>query len=92
MRPYRHSYFTPLAIFVMMAASLVFFLPAAISMNSQNALSTAQGNAPAPDVMVYKWNDGDPMADKKEKGSLPLRTAAIIGRSAAGIAAHAVHH
>jgi len=81
MRHGRHSFFPPLAMLMMIAASLIFFLPAAISMNSQAPFAASEATATA------SANADDLAAIKNEKGSLSLKTAAIVGSSAAALAA-----
>ena len=81
-----------LTLFLMIAVLLVFFLPAAISMNT----STDEKTIPDINSSVYhsgSW-DGIPLQNgvqtsslKNEKGSLSLRTAAIVGSSAVDAAA-----
>jgi hypothetical protein len=56
----------PLAIFLMIVASLVFFLPAAISMNTQTSMSETQ--------LL-------PSEVTNNNGDTPLRAAAIIATS-----------
>ena len=103
MRPRRHSIFPPLVILLMIAASLIFFLPAAVSMNSQTPFAASQETAStrtvigsseaavAPETLggitAHPGNGGIVPAIKNEKGSLSLKTAAIVGTSAAGLAA-----
>jgi hypothetical protein len=99
----------PLAVFLVIGASLVFFLPSAISMNTQGPFvisgqsglkndpidSTASALQRNPGASQSRLDSKDvtlridptPASTlENKKGSLPLRTAAIVGSSAAAAA------
>jgi hypothetical protein len=90
--PRRYPIFGPLVGFVVIAASLVFFLPVAISMNTQGTLprgaeSSALSIFPSTgqqDHLQYRapfMAEKTDLSAKSKKGSLSLKTAAMVGSS-----------
>jgi hypothetical protein len=90
--PRRCPIFGPLVGFVVIAASLVFFLPVAISMNTQGTLprgaeSSALSIFPSTGQQDHLLNrtpfmaEGRVSSSTNKKGSLSLKTAAMVGSS-----------
>jgi hypothetical protein len=88
--PRRSPLFAPLVGFVVIAASLVFFLPVAISMNTQGALPQSDANSassifPPTGQQDHLLNrtpfmaEGRVSSSTNKKGSLSLKTAAMVG-------------